>query len=94
MLTLDDNRLRLSGAVVIDRVNELLETGRGYVTQSDLTLDCSEVAEVDSSALALILDWRRTAEASGKKLAVSNLPESLKTLADLYAVTDLIAATS
>ncbi|MEO6025180.1 MAG: STAS domain-containing protein [Burkholderiales bacterium] len=91
---MENNRLRLSGAVVIDKVSELLEAGRRYVSQSDLTLDCSAVETVDSSALALILDWRRSAEASGKKLAISGLPESLKTLADLYAVTDLIAATS
>ena len=94
MLTLENNQLRLSGAVVIDKAKELLEPGRGYVTQSDLTLDCSGVEAVDSSALALLLDWRRSAEASGKKLAISNLPDSLKTLAELYAVTDLIAATS
>ena len=93
MLTFDNNQLKITGAVIIDSVRALLEGGRGYCVANDVTLDFSGVDEVDSSALALILEYRRAAESAGKRVSVSNLPASLKTMADLYGVTDLIAAT-
>ena len=93
MLTFDNNQLKITGAVIIDSVRTLLEGGRGYCVANDVTLDFSGVDEVDSSALALILEYRRAAESAGKRVTVSNLPASLKTMADLYGVTDLIAAT-
>ena len=93
MLTFDNNQLKITGAVIIDSVRTLLEGGRGYCVANDVTLDFSGVGEVDSSALALILEYRRAAESAGKRVTVSNLPASLKTMADLYGVTDLIAAT-
>jgi len=93
VLDLQNNQLKLTGAIVIDSVGALLENGREHCALNDLTLDFSGASELDSSALALILDYRRAAEAAGKRLEVSNLPASLKTLADLYGVTDLIAAT-
>ena len=93
MLTFDHNQLKIAGAVIIDSARTLLEGGRGYCVADDVTLDFSGVEEVDSSALALILEYRRAAESAGKRVSVCNLPASLKTLADLYGVTDLIAAT-
>ena len=93
MLTFDNNQLKITGAVIIDSARTLLEGGRGYCVANDVTLDFSGVSEVDSSALALILEYRRAAESAGKRVTVSNLPASLKTMADLYGVTDLIAAT-
>lgn len=93
MLTFDNNQLKIAGAVIIDSVRNLLEAGRGYCVANDVTLDFSGVDEVDSSALALILEYRRAAESAGKRVSVSNLPASLESLAGLYGVTDLIAAT-
>ncbi len=93
MLDLQNNQLKLTGAVVIDSVGALLENGSAHCGANDVTLDFSGATELDSSALALILEYRRAAEAAGKHISVSNIPASLKTLADLYGVTDLIAAT-
>ena len=93
MLTFDNNQLKITGAAIIDSVRTLLEAGRGSCVANDVTLDFSGVSEVDSSALALILEYRRAAESAGKRVTVSNLPASLKTMTDLYGVTDLIAAT-
>jgi phospholipid transport system transporter-binding protein len=89
---LQNNRLDLAGAIVIDSVGKLLESGRALCAANDVTLDFSATTDLDSSALALVLEYRRAAEAAGKKLSVTNIPASLKTLADLYGVTDLIAA--
>ena len=93
MLDVQNSHMNLTGAIVIDSVGNLLEGGRAHCAANDVTLDFSGATELDSSALALILEYRRAAEAAGKRISVSNIPASLKTLADLYGVTDLIAAT-
>jgi phospholipid transport system transporter-binding protein len=92
-LEINNNVIKFTGAIVIDRVDKLLESSRAQYATHDVTLDFSDATELDSSALSLILEYRRTVEAAGKRLSVRNLPASLKTLADLYGVTDLIAAT-
>lgn len=92
MLDFNNNHLKLTGAIVIDSVAKLLENGHAHCAANDVTLDFSGATELDSSALALILEYRRAAEATGKRISISNFPASLKTLADLYGVTDLIAA--
>ena len=45
---------------------------------------------MDSSAVALLLEWLRQAKARGTTLAFVNLPASLLALARLYGVSDLI----
>jgi phospholipid transport system transporter-binding protein len=92
MLNFANNTLSLSGAVVIDGARNLLEEGRGYCVANDVTVDLSGVTELDSSAIALILEYRRAAESAGRHLKVSNIPVSVKSLATLYGVTDIIAA--
>ncbi len=93
MLTFEKNSLKIAGDIVIDNVRVLLEDGRGYCVADDVTVDFSGADDVDSSALALILEYRRAAQSAGKRLRVSNLPANLNTLAELYGVTDLIATT-
>jgi phospholipid transport system transporter-binding protein len=92
-LEINNNVIKFTGAIVIDSVDKLLESSRAQYATTDITLDFADATELDSSAVALILEYRRTAEAAGKRLSVRNLPASLKTLADLYGVTDLIAVT-
>jgi phospholipid transport system transporter-binding protein len=93
VLNFANNTLCLVGAVVIDSARGLFEEGRGYCVANDVTVDFSGVTELDSSAIALILEYRRAAESAGRRLTVSNSPASLQSLATLYGVTDLIAAT-
>ena len=47
---------------------------------------------MDSTALSLLFEWRRAAKQKNLHIAFRNLPESLKSLAALYGVTELIAA--
>jgi phospholipid transport system transporter-binding protein len=55
-----------------------------------VTVDLSAVTEVDSSALSLLLEWRREAGRNGRAIRYLNLPVNLKSLADLYGVTELL----
>jgi phospholipid transport system transporter-binding protein len=86
--------LRLEGALSFETLPRVLEASDAYEARDDLpqrlTIDFSAVTEVDSSAVALLLEWRRRAAARGKTLIFVNLPDPLMALAGLYGVAELI----
>jgi phospholipid transport system transporter-binding protein len=83
-----------AGELSFQTVPAVLARTAEYSVRKDfpdkLTIDFSAVTGVDSSAVALLLDWRRMAMARGKSLAFVNLPANLLALAELYGVADLI----
>jgi len=86
--------LRLEGPLSFDSLPRVLEQSDAYESRTDLpdrlTIDFEGVTAVDSSAVALLLEWRRRAIAHGKQLSFVNLPANLLALAQLYGVTELI----
>lgn len=60
------------------------------IRQGARVLDFHRVNEMDSAALALIIECRREAERAGIALRCVNLPNNLISLASLYGVLDLI----
>lgn len=68
--------------------------GRTWDIQSGPTVvvDASCVRKFDSSALAVLLELRRSALAADKRFAVCNLPARLQQLAKLYGVAELLPA--
>jgi ABC-type transporter Mla MlaB component len=53
-------------------------------------LDFQGVTEVDSAAVALALECLREARRREQALSLANLPESMRTLAELYDVSELL----
>jgi len=88
----DGARLVLSGPVTLGNVAALLEEGRRHLAEGVQTVDLGEVTEMDSALLALLLAWLRDARARGQQLKFTNLPESLRTIAQLYGVDRLLPA--
>ncbi len=56
----------------------------------NVVIDASALEKFDSSALAVLLQCRRDAAASGKSFVVSGLPHQLSELADLYGISELL----
>lgn len=54
-------------------------------------LDASALQQLDSSAVALLLECRRQAAARGRTLRVTGAPPKLAQLAQLYGVAELLA---
>ncbi len=54
-------------------------------------IDASALVDLDTAAIALLLDCRRQAQAAGKPLQVVGAPAKLAQLATLYGVADLLA---
>jgi phospholipid transport system transporter-binding protein len=59
-----------------------------------VVVDAGALQRFDSSALAVLLDLRRTALAAGKSFAVSALPRRLADLARLYGIDGLLPASA
>ena len=85
-----DGRLYVSGPVTMENALELLESGSRYLGGSQTVIDFSEVSEIDSSSVSLMLEWSRRARAAGGQVRFANLGEAITSLTDLYGVKDLI----
>jgi phospholipid transport system transporter-binding protein len=92
MIRRDGERMVVSGALTLATVAAVLREGSAVIGQGVGTVDLSEVGELDSSALALMLAWLREAKRQKRELQFANLPQGLTTIARLYGVADLLPA--
>ena len=90
MIVQDGDNYRIQGRITIANANALLTEGLKLFVRDGLVVDLSQLEEVDSSAVSLVLEWLREAQRNQRKLRFSNLPDNLKSLATLYSVLDLI----
>lgn len=67
-----------------------LEQGYAAISAGTTEFDLGSVGAADSSAVALLLAWQRRARQSGQSLVYVNVPGSLRTLAHLYGVEELL----
>jgi ABC-type transporter Mla MlaB component len=89
-----DDRLLLQGPVTIGTVTALLTQLRAQLAPGVAVLDFEGVTEVDSEAVALALECLREARRRKLALSLANLPESMRNLAELYTVSELLQAGS
>lgn len=82
----------VSGSLTLDTVSAVFNQA-GESTRSGLSisaLDLAAVSHVDSSGLALILEWQAMAQQQGRSLTVSNAPADLLSLAKLCEANELL----
>ena len=91
MIACDGGRCTVQGPITLESVVLLLAQGNGLFAEPQVTVDLAAVTEVDSSALSLLLEWRRDAARSGRAVRFDRLPANLQSLAQLYGVTELLA---
>lgn len=84
----------LEGALSFETLPSVLVQSESYAARTDLpdrlTIDFANITGVDSSAVALLLEWRRQAQQKQKTLVFVNLPANLLELASLYGVAEFI----
>ena len=94
-MTRDGDRVSLSGPLNLQTVPAVLRFGLESFADGARVVDFSAVTEVDSSAVAMAIEWMRAVPGSGKTssaLQFLNLPEGFVSLAQLYGVADLLPA--
>jgi phospholipid transport system transporter-binding protein len=82
MLVCDAGRCSVQGPLTMSNVTRVLEESKALFREPQI--------EVDSAALSLLLEWRRRAAAEKRAIEYQNLPANLRTLADLYGVSELL----
>lgn len=87
MIRHSGERLVIEGALTNANVGGMVEAGRHAVATGATVVDLSAVTQVDSAAIALILDWTR---AAGRALVLHGAPESFQRLVRLYGVEDVL----
>ena len=92
MITLNGDRAVLAGPVTLANVNAVLDEGNGVFKAPSVTLDLAGVTEVDSTAVSVLLEWRRAAAREKRFIGYVNYPDNLKSLIKLYGVAELLAA--
>ena len=86
----NDGKLSVEGSITFNNVVAVVERGIALFNHDDLVIDLTRVAEVDSSAVSLLLEWQREAGRRHRRMYFANMPQNLRGLAQLYGVSELI----
>ena len=90
MIIREAGRLIVTAPLVMDNARSLLEAGRAALLVGEQVIDLGQVGEADSSALAVMLGWMRAASLSRSTVKFANIPAGVRSLAELYGVTELL----
>jgi phospholipid transport system transporter-binding protein len=82
----DERGIAVAGPLNLATVPPLVETGAAMIAAGADAVDLGAATDVDSSAVALLLEWTRRARAAGRSLVVLNAPAALRSLVELYGV--------
>jgi phospholipid transport system transporter-binding protein len=80
----------LDGPVTLDTVPGLAAEMESLLDGEARVIDFGGATDVDSSAVALVLEWCHQAASRKLNLRVANLPTAMENLAKLYGVSDLL----
>ncbi len=70
----------------------MLAQGLPKQTENPVVVDATGLARFDSSALAVLLEFRRHCLAQGKAMSIHAMPERLRHLAGVYGIDELLPA--
>ncbi|RTL54998.1 MAG: STAS domain-containing protein [Rhodocyclaceae bacterium] len=80
----------VDGAMNLNTAAELLSGGNAAIGRAARVFDMSAVTEVDSSGLAVVFAWVRTAKRNGLSIRLANPPQGLLSMADVYGVSGML----
>lgn len=90
MITRNGDRYYVEGPVTLAGIDALLAEGSRSFEGSEVLVDFSRSDAVDSSAVSLMLEWKRRLDGEKRRIAYTNLGDNLSSLMELYGVADLI----
>lgn len=78
------------GTLNLSNAAAALADGLESIRAGARVLDLGAVGAVDSAGLGVVLEWCRQARAAGAELELRNVPTSLRQLAELYGLRDIL----
>lgn len=85
--------LVLSGDLVITSANQLARKGKQLIqdADADILIDLSQVQTVSTVAVALLLEWIRTAKACNLNIKIQAVPQKLLSIITFSDLDELFA---
>jgi phospholipid transport system transporter-binding protein len=90
MIRREGDQLVVDGPVTLDTVPDLAAAMEPLLDAGAHAIDLGAVTEVDSSAVALLLEWRRHAASRHASFRLLRVPAAVQNLAKLYGVSELL----
>jgi len=82
---------RLQGRLTVDEVPDVYRRHEVWKDSGvPAVIDLAALEAADSSAVALLLEWKNWARRSGREVRFDNPPEALRTIAGLSQVDDIL----
>ena len=85
-----NGRWSVGGPLTVDSAGDVLMASQDVALPRTGVVTLADVRAVDSAGVAVLLSWRRRADAEGTKLTFVDVPPNLIALAELYGVEDLL----
>jgi phospholipid transport system transporter-binding protein len=85
-----DGGWSFAGALTLDNAAGVLEASRSIALPADGSIDFSAMTQADSAALAVMMSLKRRAASEGCTVRIAGLPATLRSLANVYGVEDLV----
>ncbi len=82
--------MRVSGRLTMDTIGAVFDEAMQTPDGKDWTVDLAQVEAADSAAVSMLLSWLRNAQRHEAKLTFVNVPDNLRSLADLYGVAEAL----
>lgn len=77
--------------LTVNNAKSALDAGLRAIEEGQSEIDLANLTVVDSAAVATLLAWQRAARKRGATLRFSNPSLNLRSLVELYGVTELLA---
>jgi len=93
MVTRNNEALLVTGDIIVDTVVKLRRMGDSLIheiNEPGIDFDFKDVKQSDSSGLSLMMAWKRTAKKANKTIQFVNVPPSLKAIATLCNVSEIL----
>jgi phospholipid transport system transporter-binding protein len=88
-----DRQLACPATLTYATANTAYQAGAARIEAGADVIDCAALAQFDSAALAVLLNWRRVAQARGVALRLQHIPAPLVSLAHAYGIEMLLGIT-
>jgi phospholipid transport system transporter-binding protein len=88
-----EGKARIEGVLTLDTVASVYAEANRAAGEGRrmITLDLCGVSRVDSSGLALLLEWQSVAKRDGRSISIHSAPADLQSLAGLCEAADLLS---
>jgi len=90
MIQREGDHLKVSGRLTMESIGSTFADAMQPLEGKNWTVDLAQVEAADSAAVSMLLGWLRNAQRHEAKLTFINVPDNLRSLADLYGVAEAL----